>query len=132
MKIHKLTILIVDHDNLGAAGVTTELENANFANDCIRPTVVEIDTRDVEWSDDHPLNNSRTRSAEFRQLFGAEATPKSLLDWGSDSLYDDTRAVHLHGRCHAASDGDCSWRECPQRKIYKSHCPLDRKASDEG
>ena len=29
MKIHKLTILIADHDNLGATGVKTE--NANFA-----------------------------------------------------------------------------------------------------
>jgi hypothetical protein len=126
MKIHKLTILIVDHDNLGAAGVKTELECANFANDCIRPKVVEVDTRDVEWSDDHPLNNSKTRDAEFRRLFSANAASKSLLDWGSDGLYDDTRAVHLHGRCHAASDGDCSWRECPQRKSYKAHCPLDK------
>jgi hypothetical protein len=74
MKIHKLTILIVDHDNLGAAGVKTELENANFANDCIWPRVVEVDTRDVEWSDDHPLNNSKTRDAEFHRLFSAKGT----------------------------------------------------------
>lgn len=126
MKIHKLTILIVDHDNLGAASVKTELECANFANDCIRPKVVEVDTRDVEWSDDHPLNSSKTRDAEFRRLFSVAAAPKSLLDWGPDGLYDDTRAVHLHGLCHAASDGECSWRECPQRKSYKSHCPLDK------
>lgn len=58
-------------------------------------------------------------------------TPKSLLDWGPDGLYDDTRAVHLHGRCHAARDGECAWRECPQLKSYKSHCPLDRRTSDE-
>jgi hypothetical protein len=76
MKIHKLTILIIDHDNLGAAGVKTELENANFANDCILPRVVEVDTRDVEWSDDHPLNSSKTRDAEFRRLFSAEAAPE--------------------------------------------------------
>lgn len=73
MKIHKVTILIVDHDNLGAADVKTELENANFPNDCIHPTVVGIDTREVEWSDAHPLNNSRTLHAEFRCLFGGVA-----------------------------------------------------------
>lgn len=58
-------------------------------------------------------------------------TPKSLLDWGPDGLYDDTRATHLHGHCHAARDGECSWRECPQLKHYKSHCPLDRRTRDE-
>jgi hypothetical protein len=72
MKIHKITVLVVDHDNLGATDVKTELENTNYPNDCIRPTVVEIDTREVEWFDDHPLNNSRTLHAEFRRLFGAE------------------------------------------------------------
>lgn len=72
MKIHKITVLVVDHDGLGAVDVKTELENTNYPNDCIRPTVVEIDTREVEWSDDHPLNNSRTLHAEFWRLFGAE------------------------------------------------------------
>ena len=57
---------------------------------------------------------------------GAADKPRSLLDWGSDGLYDDTRAIHLHGLCHGSSDGECSWRECPQRKKYRSHCPLDK------
>lgn len=57
--------------------------------------------------------------------------PKSLLDWGPDGLYDDTRAVHLHGHCHAASDGECAWRQCPQLQSYKGHCPLDKETSDE-
>jgi hypothetical protein len=125
MKIHKITVLVVDHDNLGAADVKTELECAIYPNDCLHPRVIEIDTREVEWSDDHPLNSGNTLRAEFRRLFEAER-PKSLLDWGPDGLYDDARAVHLHGRCHASRDGECSWRECPQRKNYKSHCPLDK------
>jgi hypothetical protein len=74
MKIHKITILVVDLDSLGAAGVKTELENTNYPNGCIRPTVVEIDTREVEWSDDHPLNKASTWLAEFRCLFGAEGS----------------------------------------------------------
>lgn len=71
-KIHKVTLLIVDDDDLGAASVKDEIENTNYPNDCIRPTVMEIDTREVVWSDDHPLNNSRTMLAEFRRLFGTE------------------------------------------------------------
>jgi len=73
MKIHKITILVVDHDDLGAPGVKLELENTNYPNDCISPTVIEINTREVEWSDDHPLNNSRTLLSEFRRLFGTVA-----------------------------------------------------------
>jgi len=33
-KVHRLVVLVVDHDDLGADGVQIELENANFANDC--------------------------------------------------------------------------------------------------
>jgi hypothetical protein len=58
MKVHKITVLVVDSDGLGADNVKIELENANYPNDCIYPKVVEIDTREVEWSDDHPLNHA--------------------------------------------------------------------------
>lgn len=61
-----------------------------------------------------------------------ERASASLLDWGTDGLYADARAVHLHGRCHASMDGDCSWRECPQRKRYQTHCPLDKGTHDDG
>jgi hypothetical protein len=27
-------------------------------------------------------------------------------------------------RCHAASDGECDWQSCPQKREYKSYCPL--------
>lgn len=69
--------------------------------------------------------------AAYRTMIEAKRPPKSLLDWGPDGLYDDTRAVHLHGICHGQRDGECSWRECPQRNNYKSHCPLDRRTADE-
>lgn len=26
--------------------------------------------------------------------------------------------------CHAASDGECDWQKCPQKREYKSYCPL--------
>jgi len=27
-------------------------------------------------------------------------------------------------RCHAFSDGDCSWGDCPQAEDYQASCPL--------
>lgn len=75
----------------------------------------------------HRRDAARTHCASLI----TETSPKSLLDWGPDGLYDDARATHLHGLCHAARDGECNWRECPQLKTYKRHCPLDRKTTDE-
>jgi hypothetical protein len=73
-KVHKVTLLIVDHDALGAEGVTEVLENARYPNDCMRPQVVEIDTREVTWADEHPLNVGHTWRAAFLGLFVAPDT----------------------------------------------------------
>jgi hypothetical protein len=45
------------------------------------------------------------------------------------------RAAHLQyyglaTGCHAGSDGDCTWRDCPQKRdgepeLNGRHCPLD-------
>jgi hypothetical protein len=69
MKVHMIIVLVVDHDDLGPTGVKLEIENANYPNDCIRPTVMEVVTREVEWSDDHPLNKFSTLRGEFQRLF---------------------------------------------------------------
>ncbi len=38
----------------------------------------------------------------------------------------DEHKPHLGpNRCHADRDGDCSWKQCPQLRDRKSHCPLD-------
>lgn len=26
--------------------------------------------------------------------------------------------------CHADTDGECNWKECPQNVEYKQYCPL--------
>ena len=28
------------------------------------------------------------------------------------------------GYCHADTDGECDWEDCPQKKEYKIGCPL--------
>lgn len=70
MLVHKLTIMIIDHDNLGPTEVKSVLENTRFANHCISPDVMNIESVDIgEWDDKHPLNNSQTMAAEFERLF---------------------------------------------------------------
>lgn len=68
-KVHKITLLVVDTDDLGADNVREVLENARYPNHCIGPSVMDIQTREVEWSDDHPLNKRVTVRSEFERLF---------------------------------------------------------------
>ncbi len=69
MKVHRIEVMVVDHDGLGANEVRTVIESTNYPNDCIRPKIVDVQTREVEWTDDHPLNQRRGWLAAFRALF---------------------------------------------------------------
>ena len=69
MNVYKIEIMVIDHDGVGEDGVITEIENANYGNDCISPQVKSIETRTVEWRDDHPLNLRATADEEYRRLF---------------------------------------------------------------
>lgn len=71
MKVHKLEVIIVDHDGIGAESAKLVIENANYPNDCIMPSVLSIETRDIgEWTDDNPLNFSGDiERAEIERLF---------------------------------------------------------------
>jgi len=68
-KVYRVELMIVDHDGLGATGVRSVLENGHHPNHCIRPVVMEIEERAVDWSDAHPLNQPGYETA-FRRLFG--------------------------------------------------------------
>jgi hypothetical protein len=74
MKVYRLVLMVVDHDQIGHDEMRTILENQKYPNHCMYPTVTEIDYREIgEWSDDHPLNRTATSDATFRALF---ADPK--------------------------------------------------------
>jgi len=68
-KVHKVILLIVDHDQLGADEVETVLENVRYPNDCLRPRVMSVETKEVDWDDDHPLNDTRGKFTAFEELF---------------------------------------------------------------
>lgn len=68
-KVRCVTLMIVDHDDLGTDDVITVIENTRYPNRCITPRVARIESIDVEWSDEHPLNQPGWRN-EFFRLFG--------------------------------------------------------------
>ena len=46
------------------------------------------------------------------------------------ALSDALELINSLG-CHAGSDGDCNWSECPQAKSYKVICPLYKNCEEE-
>lgn len=68
MKVHRVVLRVDDDDDLGPDGVRSVLENQRYPNHCIRPQVVAINSADVDWTDDHPLNRERWQYA-FDEMF---------------------------------------------------------------
>lgn len=73
--VYRLEVMIINFDQLSEPDIVTELENANYGNDCIRPEVISIEGKEIEWSDEHPLNRKDTTAAAFRELFAATPSP---------------------------------------------------------
>jgi len=71
MKVHKITLMVVDSDNLGSASVSRVLEDTRYTNRCIAPLVIATETREVDWHDEHPLNLTDRYKAEFERIFAA-------------------------------------------------------------
>ena len=71
-KVFKVTLCVVDFDEVGADGIKAILENTRYPNHCLDGmTVVEHEVREVDvvWTDDHPLNY-HDKGEAFRKLFG--------------------------------------------------------------
>jgi hypothetical protein len=72
MKAFKVEILVLDHDGLGEQGVRQTIEHTRYPNHCISPQVMAVESREIEWADDHPLNRSDLAPAEYTRLFAKE------------------------------------------------------------
>ena len=59
-KVYKMTVLVIDHEGMGEEETREVIENARY----IYASVLDTRTAEVEWSDDHPLNQSRESRAE--------------------------------------------------------------------
>ena len=63
-RCYQLTVLIIDFDGLGPAGVVRTLEETRYPNYCIAPSVLSGMEIDIgTWSDDHPLNQGTKRDS---------------------------------------------------------------------
>lgn len=72
MEVFKIELMIIDHDAVGKEGITALIEKARYPNRAIDPKVKKIESREVEWSDDHPLNKRDTHEAAYAELFKKE------------------------------------------------------------
>lgn len=70
MKVYKVTLMILDHDELGLEEIKTVIQEENFPNDCIAPSVMDIESAEIgEWEDSNLLNHRDTKKQEFDRLF---------------------------------------------------------------
>jgi hypothetical protein len=72
-QVHRIVLLVVDHDHLAPDSVREEVESVRYPNGCIRPQVTDMQWAEVDWSDEHPLNQGGTWRAEFDRLFPKQA-----------------------------------------------------------
>lgn len=72
-KTYLVTLLVVDHDDLGEGETRGVIEHTKYPNYCIHPRVLEMRTQEVLWTDDHPLNGSGWEKAA-KDLFAEEST----------------------------------------------------------
>jgi hypothetical protein len=69
IKVFKLEVLIFDFDGIGKQEVISVLEDTNYPNHCISPQIKKVEVREVEWSEDHPLNKRDTSEQAYKDLF---------------------------------------------------------------
>ena len=70
-EVHKIVLCFVDHDGLGAKRAAELFEQTRYPNHIIPPTVVSCETREVDWTDEHPLNYRDKKLKAFEELFDA-------------------------------------------------------------
>lgn len=69
--MHKITITVLDFDNIGEDSIVDHIENTRYPNHCINPKVLKIESKEIgEWNDDHPLNKKETSEEYIERLFG--------------------------------------------------------------
>lgn len=73
MKAAKVTLLVIDMDELGESEISSVIENQKYPNYCINPRVMSIEMADIgDWHDGHPFNHANTSDAEYVRLFQSE------------------------------------------------------------
>lgn len=91
-----MTLMFLDHDNIGAADAVQLTENARLPNHISPGKVLAVEERDIgEWRDDHPLNYRDRQAAEFARLFHTSDEPVVLGEQGERAFYDLMQAYRM-------------------------------------
>ena len=69
VKVHRVVLLVVDHDDIGPDELKIVIENTRYPNRCIMPDVMHIETREVDWTERHPLNLISEQARAYREIF---------------------------------------------------------------
>lgn len=64
-RVYKVTLMVVDHENIGEDETTLLLEQQNY----LSASVISIEATHVDWTDTHPLNYRSRMHAAFAGLF---------------------------------------------------------------
>lgn len=114
-----------------------------------RERALEIEVRRVEWSVQRNVVMpggrmqmmghcpvcycSRTSGhAAGCSLLAALSSPASTHEEERETVDEPEPAPGSMHRCHSDRDGECEWRWCPQKREYRSGCPLYPWDADEG
>lgn len=66
MKLHKFTVYVFDHDDIGVEEITYHLDSVKY----LTTAVFHNMTTDIgEWDDDHPLNKNSADQLTFDEYF---------------------------------------------------------------
>ena len=83
MKAQKATVYILDHEGFGKDAVKDNIECGSK----LSLHVTDVEEIDIgEWTDEHPLNKTKTCDATFRMLFGTTqlASQKEVESFDKD------------------------------------------------
>jgi hypothetical protein len=69
VKVYKIEVMVVDLQKIGESAIRDAIQNAPYDNHCIWPEVRAVESRDIEWTDKHPLNHPDQSDAEYHRLF---------------------------------------------------------------
>ncbi len=94
MKVYKVEVMVVDHDEIGEDGIKTALATASFSNRCMRPQFVRAESREIEWDDRHPLNMRVGWREAFLAMFGSDAVAQAKAWLASTDPSDAIEAAN--------------------------------------
>jgi hypothetical protein len=74
IKAYKIEMLVLDFEDSGEESIKDTVENMRHLN----AEVMNIKSVDIEWSDDHPLNNCGTSARAYQDLFAVNKSSKEI------------------------------------------------------